>query len=270
VPTWKTDGRLAIGDLTFELLPPWSFSPNRKPTAGADFLVAKSRPLLDRYVELLDELRPRNIFELGSRDGGSTAFLCEAARPRRLVALDKRPIDSTPGLRSFREYVLRKGLDESVRVYGEVDQAARGRLAELVQETFGDEPLDLVVDDCSHLYEPSRASFNELFPRLRPGGLYVIEDWSWAHTELGHGHPDGLMPDQIPLTRLIFELQIAIPSVPGLISKITTEADWVEVSRGEADVDARGFDISACSNPRGRRLLGDERAGTVDAWHRGS
>jgi predicted methyltransferase len=38
-----------------------------------------------------------------------------------------------------------------------------------------DQLLDLVVDDTSHL-GPTRASFNTLFPRLRPGGVYVIED----------------------------------------------------------------------------------------------
>ena len=81
----------------------------------------------------------------------------------------------------LRDYVAREGLEDVVRVYDDVDQADRGRLAEIVDEEFGDEPLDFVLDDCSHLYEPTRASFNELFPRLRPGGIYTIEDWRWAH-----------------------------------------------------------------------------------------
>jgi hypothetical protein len=186
-----------------------------------------------------------------------------------LVAVDRLPINIAPALGSLRDYISRKGLDQSIRIYGEVDQADRRRLAELVEEAFGDEPLDLVVDDCSHMYEPTRASFNELFPRLRPGGLYLIEDWTWAHTELGHEYPEGLWPDEVRLTRLIFELQIAIPSVPGLISKVTTDAEWVEVRRGDADVDARSFEISNCSNPRGRRLLGAERVATVSAPSRG-
>jgi len=49
--------------------------------------------------------------------------------------------------------------------------------------------LDLVVDDASHTYEETRVSFEFLFPLLSSGGIYVIEDWSWAH------HPDYQSPD---------------------------------------------------------------------------
>jgi hypothetical protein len=39
--------------------------------------------------------------------------------------------------------------------------------------------------------------------------------------------------------------------MPGLISKVTIEGELVQVWRGEADVDPHGFEISACSNPKG-------------------
>ena len=41
--------------------------------------------------------------------------------------------------------------------------------------------LDLVIDDGSHLAEPTRTSFDTLFPLLAPGGFYIIEDWAWEH-----------------------------------------------------------------------------------------
>ena len=53
-------------------------------------------------------------------------------------------------------------------------------LRQIVEGELADE-LDLVVDDASHTYEETRASFEFLFPLLSPGGVYVIEDWSWAH-----------------------------------------------------------------------------------------
>ena len=122
------------------------------------------------------------------------------------------------------------------------------------RSSAGDAPLDLVVDDCSHLYEPTRASFNELFPRLRPGGLYVIEDWRWAHPALD-ADDDGLFEGETPLTRLVFEIVLALPSVPGLIADVRIDLESVWVERGEATVEPAGFDIAECCRPRGRRLL---------------
>ena len=109
-----------------------------------------------------------------------------------------------------------------------------------------------MADDCSHEYQPTRASFNELFPRLRSGGAYVIEDW-WPH--IGLQHPQGLSPGQVPLTRLLLEIALALPQVPGLITDISVGPQAAVIIRGETRVDPATFDISACSNPRGKALL---------------
>ena len=75
-------------------------------TKGADFLLGKERSLVDRYVELLEELRPRHILELGIMHGGGAAFLFELAHPRRLVTIDRRP----PRGRKLRDYIARNDL----------------------------------------------------------------------------------------------------------------------------------------------------------------
>jgi hypothetical protein len=72
-------------------------------------------------------------------------------------------------------------LRDRVRPYYGVDQADRDRLATIVAEEFEGDPIDLVIDDASHLLDPTRASFEVLFPRLRTSGLFVIEDWAWEH-----------------------------------------------------------------------------------------
>ena len=143
------------------------------------------------------------------------------------------------------DYISSKNLGKALRIYDDVDQADRPRLAEIADEAFGDGPLDLVIDDCSHLYEPTKTSFNELFPRLRPGGVDVIEDWRSKH-----GLPDGGQAgepdsDEVPLSRLLFEILLALPSVPGLVSEVTTMLGAVEVRRGDAEVDPHAFEISA-------------------------
>lgn len=67
-------------------------------------------------------------------------------------------------------------------------------------------PFDLIVDDASHRGALTRATFDLLWPLLRRGGYYVIEDWQvafwpgWDDTSMLHlaqsllpmlGHPDG-------------------------------------------------------------------------------
>jgi hypothetical protein len=45
--------------------------------------------------------------------------------------------------------------------------------------------LDIIIDDASHIAHHARISFRELWSKLAPGGIYVIEDlqtnfWDWA------------------------------------------------------------------------------------------
>jgi SAM-dependent methyltransferase len=48
--------------------------------------------------------------------------------------------------------------------------------------------LDIVVDDGSHIGQNSAASYAALFGYLKPGGLYIIEDWGTGYFD---EWPDG-------------------------------------------------------------------------------
>src|SRR6185503_20962416 len=54
------------------------------------------------------------------------------------------------------------------------DQASRLHLNRLIERIGAD--FDLIVDDGGHTMEQQQVSLGFLFPQLRPGGLYVIED----------------------------------------------------------------------------------------------
>lgn len=174
------------------------------PFGGSDdLLVVKTPDLVRRYLDLIDEEQPRRIVELGVKEGGSTALLALAAQPEKLLAADLSPT-SPKALLRFAE---RWGGDSLFTAFG-LDQADGDALAAFVDPHLSGEAIDLVVDDASHRVGPTTASFEVLFPRLRPGGLYVIEDWTmeWAvaaHLGRVASHLD--VTERIPVVTTILE-----------------------------------------------------------------
>ncbi len=54
-----------------------------------------------------------------------------------------------------------------------------GSEEDLVRARDGRGPYDLIIDDGSHVSFHQQLTFQTLFPSLRPGGLYIIEDLHW-------------------------------------------------------------------------------------------
>ena len=54
------------------------------------------------------------------------------------------------------------------------DMSSRADLARLVDAIGA--PIDIIIDDASHASHHQQIAFGHLFPHLRTGGLYVIED----------------------------------------------------------------------------------------------
>ena len=164
---WHDDHHLRVGSVELRV-----YGSAEDPERDELYLL-KWPELVHRYLDLADELRGGRIVELGVFEGGSTVFLAELLRPRSLVAVDLAP-DPPPLLVRHLE---RSGDTERIHPHFGVDQADRAALRRILADDV-DGPLDAVVDDASHLLGPTMHSFEVLFPLLRPGGWYVIEDWS--------------------------------------------------------------------------------------------
>ena len=221
--------------------------------------VMKQPEAIAAYEQLCSELAPRRVVELGIRRGGSTALLHALARPDRLVAVD---IQDQPAP-ALSRYIEQNDLGDVVRAHYGVDQADDARLRSIVDNEFADQSLDLVIDDASHRYAPSLASFNVLYPRLRPGGRYVIEDWSSHHrgldvlaAKLRDASPETLerierqlstdpaaTQRSLPLARLAIQLVLARASAHDVVAEVAVQRDWVVVTRGAADL-GRDFQLS--------------------------
>lgn len=150
---------------------------------------------LSEYLRLLggglDSIRL--IVELGIAEGASLlawSRLCPGAACIGVDLHRPAPLESA---------LARLALGERIRlVVGDHN----------APETFASripEGVDLIVDDGSHLLEPTRRCFATLFPKLRPGGWYCIEDWGAGYWESFGGPESGVH-------RMIYELvdEIAI------------------------------------------------------------
>src|SRR5688572_1809470 len=83
VLNWMADGRFEFRGSTFQM-PPDDILQEGFELRDGDFWLFKSRSLIERYIALLEELRPRSVFELGVMGGGSTLFLTQFARLQRM------------------------------------------------------------------------------------------------------------------------------------------------------------------------------------------
>jgi hypothetical protein len=192
----------------------------------------KIKPLVDQYAEfwsLHGSFVPANLFELGMWDGGSVAFWSEVFHPRKHVAIDRADREDSAYFRCYKE---NHGRQASISTHWRTDQADKQRLQEIVAAEF-DGLLDLVIDDCSHLYAPTRVSFEALFPLIRPGGMYVIEDWAWSHWEEFQA-PKHEWANEAPLTALVFELVEAAGTSAAAIASLAVYEGFAVVQRGAA------------------------------------
>ena len=220
------------------------------------FFIRKDRRLVEDYVDVLDGFANGNIVELGIAEGGSVALTALVAAPAKLVGLE---LDEKR-VHALDQLIEELGFTDRIRPYYGVDQADRARVRAIVDAEFTDGQLDLVVDDASHRLEETRASFETLFPRLRFGGLFLIEDWNhqhlWSrglaaalaesdsplHPEVERSLAAGVV--EAPLSRLIIELLLAQAESDEHLSSVTAGPRWVAVRRAAGRLDPATFRLS--------------------------
>ena len=166
--------------------------------------------------------RPTAILELGIFRGGSLQMWRDYFADGPVIGLDLNSVNVTdPGGR--------------IKTYAgsQVDLELLDRIrAECAPDGF-----DIIIDDCSHLGSQTSTSFWHLFPNhLRPGGVYVVEDWgtgywdSWsdghhASADVMHGGPRGKSGG------LAGALARRLSRGPGLIGKIGRRSSRVLTRR---------------------------------------
>ena len=118
-------------------------------------------PIYDRYFAPFYG-RPCTVLEIGIADGGSLALWRHLFGPQaRIAGLDRNPACPRDALEALGFPVF-LGFQESPSDLAKV------------YDSLGS--LDVVIDDGSHVDAHIKASFDFLYPRLSPKGVYLIED----------------------------------------------------------------------------------------------
>ena len=194
------------------------------------FVFWKPRHLIAQYEQFWaqhPDFAPTTLFEVGVWFGGSAAFWLQALGLHRLVGID---IQKPLGTEYFDRYVAEsKG---RLKIYWDVDQADRTHLREIAQQDLP-QGVDMVVDDGAHLYSPTLAAFEALFPVLRPGGFYFIEDWAWHHWPEYTG-----FRGRQPMTELAWQFVEAVGTRRGPIASVLVFPDFVVIERGSGPLGA--------------------------------
>jgi hypothetical protein len=227
-------------------------------------VILKDSRLLRQYLDFFAPHRTDNILELGIWQGGSPLFYGLATDARKVVALDHlnkgpAPAEAADDVELSRAYknpaldeiIRRHGIGDKVKLHFSVSQDDRAAVTAVIDQEFGGEEIDLVIDDASHYYEHSRKSFEIVFPRLRQGGLYIIEDWQWSHSpDYQNGGPFHGKP---ALTNLIFELLIAYGGHPDVFWNIVVRDWFVAIQKGSRPLGA-DFRLDDLMRMRGKSL----------------
>lgn len=241
---WRDDRTLVVGDVTFTLVT-WDF--DKFTSSGKNFVLLKDRKFVEQYVGLFANRPLERVLEFGIYHGANLLLLERYFGARRVVGIDLRPPEAV-----LLEYLASSPLGGRISPHFGVSQADGPEVRRILAHDFAGRPIDVVIDDASHDLGFTRASFEIAFPHLRPGGLYIIEDWGWAHWD-GVWQTE-LWTEKPALSNLIFELVMACTSRRDVISRVDVSPYFVAITKGEAVVDAQSFQLSPLYLSRGKQL----------------
>jgi hypothetical protein len=137
---------------------------------------------------------PENMLEIGVYMGESTKIFADSFPDSRIVGADQ----------TMRNIDFSRHKNVS---YVQADQRNPESMRNIATTYFPD-GIDFILDDASHIGSLSALTFNCLFPFLRSGGAYAIEDWGTGYwdtwfdggrfQEFPLNFFDGYAPKRIP------------------------------------------------------------------------
>lgn len=126
-------------------------------------------------------LEPVSVVELGVWKGDSLRAWKEYFPSARIFGIDRDPKPNIPGVK--------------IAQIEQTDEKLIGNFGDLQG------PFDIIIDDASHISSKTIRSFQLLWPHLKPGGIYVIEDLQTSYDPAHYGHDEAAVdPSHQPMS----------------------------------------------------------------------
>lgn len=141
------------------------------------------------YEKIFQKSRKKikKIVEIGSLEGGSTAAFHFYFFNSIIECLD---------INFERHKFVSKRINKNY-----VDQSSEEQLKLFINKKFKKKDLDIVIDDGSHKEKDILITFKNLFPIIRKGGWYVIEDisksWNKNVLKVLNNKENTILPEKV-------------------------------------------------------------------------
>jgi hypothetical protein len=111
----------------------------------------------------------------------------------------------------------------------------------VIENDFGGGLVDAEIDDASHEHVPTKTAFETIFPFVRSGGVYIIEDWTWGHS---HEWPPQARAEMPLMSLLLCELMLVCGRASDVISRVDINRRFAAIWRGTAELPRYGFRLA--------------------------
>ena len=159
-----------------------------------NFFLHHTEKKVDKWLQYFDVYhqhfqrfrgKPVNILEIGVQNGGSLQMWREYFGDQCKIW----GVDIDPACKAHEAFWRNKYQDDNISVIIG-DQGDRGFLKGLVKSLPA---MDIIIDDGGHQMHQQIASFEELYPSINPGGVYLVED---THTSYWPSFGSGLLDER--------------------------------------------------------------------------
>jgi hypothetical protein len=196
----------------------------------ADTAIPKPAAYLPVYEELLGHLRrrPVNLLELGILGGASLQMWRDAFPKASIVGVDLELPD----------------VDLGRRVAMVAGDQADAELMERISREHAPGGWDVVIDDASHVGVNSARSFKALYrDHLKPGGVYIIEDWGTGYIP---PFPDGApLGEPLSTERIDAEVPSHEAGMVGLVKRLIDHVNGTQIEEVFPELVDSYFEIAS-------------------------